>query len=96
MKEFGEKIPASKKDAIIKSLEDLKIAHKNKDIQGIDKAMASLNSMWQSASEDMYKNAQSGQPNEGSQPGPQPGSEQKQQSGNDEVTDVDFEEVKDK
>ena len=96
LKEFGEKIPAVKKEAITKSLEELKTAHKNKDLQGIDRAMASLNSMWQSASEDMYKNAQSGQPNEGPQPGPQPGSDQKQQSGNDEVTDVDFEEVKDK
>ena len=42
----------------MKSLEELKTAHKNKDIPGIDRAMASLNSMWQSASEDMYKNAQ--------------------------------------
>ena len=96
LKEFGDKIPADKKEAITKSLEDLKSAHKSRDIQGIDRAMASLNSMWQSASEDMYKNAPSGQPNEGPQPGPQPGSEQKQPSGNDEVTDVDFEEVKDK
>ena len=61
----------------------------------IEKAMANLNSMWQSASEDMYKNAQQ-QPQEGPQSGPQPGPEQKQQAGNDEVTDVDFEEVKDK
>jgi hypothetical protein len=43
----------------------------------------------------MYKNAQQ-QPQEGPQSGPQPGPEQKQQAGNDEVTDVDFEEVKDK
>jgi hypothetical protein len=52
--------------------------------------------MWQSASEDMYKSAQPQQPQEGPQAGPQAGPEQKQQSGNDEVTDVDFEEVKDK
>ncbi len=96
LKEFGDKIPGSKKESIMKSLEELKTAHKNKDLPGIDRAMASLNSMWQSASEDMYKNAQAQQPHEGPQPGPQPGPEQKQQGSNDEVTDVDFEEVKDK
>ena len=95
LKEFGEKIPTDKKDAISKSLEELKTAHKNKDIPGLDKAMANLNAMWQTASEDMYKNAQQ-PPQDGGQPGPQPGPDQKQPSGSDEVTDVDFEEVKDK
>jgi molecular chaperone DnaK len=95
LKEFGDKIPGDKKESITKSLEELKTAHKNKDLPGIEKAMANLNSMWQSASEDMYKNAQQ-QPQEGPQGGPQAGPEQKQQTGNDEVTDVDFEEVKDK
>ena len=96
LKEFGDKIPTDKKESIKKSLEELKTAHKNKDLPGIDKAMANLNSMWQSASEDMYKNAQPQQPQEGPQAGSQAGPEQKQQSSNDEVTDVDFEEVKDK
>ncbi|HZX63100.1 MAG TPA: molecular chaperone DnaK, partial [Bacteroidales bacterium] len=95
LKEFGDKIPGDKKESITKSLEELKTAHKNKDLPGIEKAMANLNSMWQSASEDMYKNAQQ-QPQEGPQGGPQAGPEQKKQTGNDEVTDVDFEEVKDK
>jgi molecular chaperone DnaK len=95
LKEFGDKIPGDKKETIAKSLEELKTAHKNKDLQGIDRAMANLNAVWQSASEDMYKNAQQ-QPQEGPQGGPQAGQEQKQQTGNDEVTDVDFEEVKDK
>jgi len=94
LKEFGDKIPGDKKEAITKSLEELKTAHKNKDIPGIDKAMANLNAMWQSASEDMYKGQQP--PPQDGQPGPQQGQEQKQQGGNDEVTDVDFEEVKDK
>ncbi len=96
LKEFGDKIPADKKESITKSLEELKTAHKNKDLPGIEKAMANLNSMWQAASEDMYKNAQPQQSQEGPQAGPQAGQEQKQQSSNDEVTDVDFEEVKDK
>jgi molecular chaperone DnaK len=96
LKEFGDKIPGDKKEAITKSLEELKTAHKNKDLPAIEKTMAALNSVWQSASEDMYKGAQQpGGPQEGPQGGPQPG-EQKQPGANDEVTDVDFEEVKDK
>ncbi|NSW94158.1 MAG: molecular chaperone DnaK, partial [Bacteroidales bacterium] len=93
LKEFGDKLPSDKKSAIEKALSKLKDAHKSQDVTAIDKALAELNSVWQSASEDMYKNAQaSGQTTSQSGPG-QPGSG-KTQSGNDEVTDVDFEEVK--
>jgi molecular chaperone DnaK len=97
MKEFGDKLPADKRGTIQAALDELKNAHKNKDIPGIDKALANLNSIWQVASEEMYKNAgaQPGGPEQpGNQSGPdgQPG----QKSGSDEVTDVDFEEVKDK
>jgi molecular chaperone DnaK len=97
LKEYGDKVPADKRDAIQKALEELKSAHKNKDIAGIDRAMGSLNQVWQSASEEMYKNTQGG-PQGGAQPGPEPGSGhgEKNTSGKDEVTDVDFEEVKDK
>jgi molecular chaperone DnaK len=98
LKEYGDKVPADKKALIEKSLEELKAAHKNKDFAGIDAAVAGLNAIWQSASEEMYKNADTGQ-----QAGPQPGSDpgnaggqQKGASGNEEVTDVDFEEVKEK
>jgi molecular chaperone DnaK len=53
-----------------------------------------MNSIWQSASEEMYKNTQAqGGPQ---QQGPEPGPSQSKGSGNDEVTDVDFEEVKEK
>jgi molecular chaperone DnaK len=96
LKEYGDKVPADKKASIEKALEELKTAHKNKDFAGIDKAVAGLNSIWQSASEEMYKNAQSG-PQSGPQQGPDPGaSGSKGSSGKDEVTDVDFEEVKEK
>ena len=97
LKEFGDKIPADKRTAIEKAAEALKTAHKNHDIPGIDKAMAELNNMWQTASQEMYQNTSQAGP----QPGAQQGSEQgtgssSKGSGNDEVTDVDFEEVKDK
>jgi len=91
MKEFGDKIPADKKSSIEKSLADLKEAHKSQNLDAIEKAMNELNASWQAASEDLYKASQAqGQP-EG-QPGPE--SDQKPGGGSDEVTDVDFEEVK--
>ncbi len=93
LKEFGDKLPADKKAAIEDALAKLKEAHKSQDITAIDKALADLNAVWQSASEEMYKTAQNaGQAT--SQPGPEEPGSGKAQSGNDEVTDVDFEEVK--
>jgi molecular chaperone DnaK len=96
LKEFGDKIPADKRATIQDALEKLKTAHKSHDLAGIDAALANLNAVWQTASEEMYKNAQTGQPggDPGSGSAPEQGNTGK--PGNDEVTDVDFEEVKDK
>lgn len=94
LKEYGDKLPADKKAEIESALEKLKTAHKAQDIAGIDAAMAEMNAIWQKASEEMYKNA-------GAQGGPQgpfggqQGPQDNQGSKNDDnVTDVDFEEVK--
>jgi len=95
LKEFGEKLPADKKEPIEKSLEELKEAHKNKDMEAIDAAMGTLNNAWQAASSEMYQNTQE----HGQQAG-EAGEQQSQQqeSGkkddDDDVQDVDFEEVK--
>lgn len=90
LKEYGDKIPAEKKSVIESSLENLKTAHKNRDLVAIDAAMTEMNNAWQAASQDMY-NATQGAPQNGeAQAG---NAEQPQQDGN--VTDVDFEEVKD-
>ncbi len=100
LKEFGDKLPADKKALIEQAVEALKNAHKNRDFAAIDAAMANLNSIWQTASEEMYKNASQSGPQGAPQDGSQQDSGQHQQGqkgpGNDEVTDVDFEEVKDK
>jgi molecular chaperone DnaK len=96
LKEFGDKIPADKKAGIESALSRLKEAHKSQDLQAIDKALADLNAVWQTASEEMYKSGQTAGSSQ-SQPGQeQPGGNGsgKGQSGSDEVTDVDFEEVK--
>jgi len=93
LKEFGDKLPADKKPAIEEALAKLKEAYKLQDVDAIDKTLAELNSVWQVASEEMYKTAQNAGP-QTSQPGPdQPGANNTKQ-GNEEVTDVDFEEVK--
>ena len=95
LKEFGEKLPADKKEPIEKSLEELKEAHKNKDIAAIDSAMDTLNNAWQAASSEMYQNTQE----QGQQAGQGADQQQSQQEGgkkddDDDVQDVDFEEVK--
>ncbi|HJH61579.1 MAG TPA: molecular chaperone DnaK [Bacteroidetes bacterium] len=96
MKEYGDKLPADKKAEIENILGKLKTAHQAQDIAGVDAAMAEMNAIWQKASEEMYKNA--GGPQGGAQSGPQGGYQNPNsgQSGNsdDDVTDVDFEEVK--
>ncbi len=93
LREFGDKVPSDKKAAIESALAKLKDAHKAQDTAAIDKALAELNTVWQAASEEMYKTAQNtGQTT--SEPGPGPSDSGKSQSGGDEVTDVDFEEVK--
>ncbi|MCA1756015.1 MAG: molecular chaperone DnaK [Bacteroidales bacterium] len=92
LKEFGDKLPADKKAPIEQSLSDLKEAHKSQNLEAIDKAMTELNAGWQAASEDLYKASQAGP--EAGQQGEEPGSGKDKGSGGDEVTDVDFEEVK--
>jgi len=97
LKEYGEKIPAEKKNVIEKAAEKLKEAHKSQDIAAIDSSMAALNAAWTSASEDMYKATQEPA---GSQPGGDGGAGAgagQQTSGataGDNVTDVPYEEVK--
>ncbi|MBA3901111.1 MAG: molecular chaperone DnaK [Bacteroidetes bacterium] len=85
LKEFGDKLPADKKQPIEESFEELKKAHADKNIEAIDSSMEKLNAAWQAASEEMYKATQG-----------QPGAEQAQDAstnGESEVADVDFEEV---
>ena len=93
LKEFGDKLPADKKPAIESALAKLKEAHKLQDVDAIDKALAELNSVWQVASEEMYKTAQNTEQTT-AQPGAEQPSGNNTKSGNEEVTDVDFEEVK--
>ncbi len=93
MKEFGDKLPADKKEPIETALTELKAAHAAADLDAIDTAMEKLNTVFQAASQEMYAQQQQQQAGDaGAQEGPQAGAD----AGADdaEVTDVDFEEVK--
>ena len=98
LKEFGDKLPADKKQPIEDALKKLKEAHASKDIAAIDASMNELNTVFQAASQEMYNASQAqggeggpqGDPTGGDQGGPTEG--QPKEDG--EVTDVDFEEVK--
>ena len=95
LKEFGDKLPADKKAPIESALQELKDAHKNQDVAAINAAIDKLNNVFQAASQEMY-NAQAQQQGNAQQ-GPQgnPNAGQSNNNGKDqEVTDVDFEEVK--
>ena len=99
LKDYGDKIPAEKRSAIENSLTALKDAHKSQDVAAIDKAMEQMNAAWHAASEDMAKAAQSG-PAPGADAGAGFGGQDNGSgngsagNGDQEVTDVDFEEVK--
>lgn len=92
LKEYGEKLPAEKKQVIEDALGKLREAHKAEDLAAIDAATEELNNAWQAASQDMYN---AGQQEGGEQP-PQgePAGKEGGKNDDDEVTDVDFEEVK--
>jgi molecular chaperone DnaK len=86
LKEFGDKIPADKKAPIEEALGKLKNAHAAQDLAAIDSAMAELNNVFQAASQEMYTTAQQAQGGATGNPGG---------TSDQEVTDVDYEEVKD-
>lgn len=88
--EYGDKIPADKKQPIEEALAEVKSAHAAQDVAAIDASMEKLNTAWNAASQEIYAAM-----NEGQQGGAQaqPGADQGQAK-NDGVEDVDFEEVK--
>jgi molecular chaperone DnaK len=95
LKEFGDKIPADKKQPIEDALKKLKDAHASKDLAAIDTAMAELNTVFQAASQEMYNASQAqGGPQGGPTGGAQSGPTEGKPKNDGEVTDVDFEEVK--
>jgi len=91
LKEFGDKIPADKRQPIDDALATLKEAHKNEDIDAINAGIDHLNNVFQAASQDMYAAQQEAQAGGDATQG---SNDSGQAEGDEEVTDVDFEEVK--
>ncbi len=86
LKEYGEKLPADKKETIENALDELREAHKMQEISAIDTAMERLNAAWQAASQDMYQDTQAG-----GATGQQAGANLQS---DDTVSDAEYEEVK--
>ncbi|MFN5983456.1 MAG: molecular chaperone DnaK [Fluviicola sp.] len=88
LKEYGDKIPADKKQPIEEALTALKAEFEAKNMANLEAAMERLNTAFSAASQEMYNaaNAEGGAGDAGSTQG----------ATGDEVTDVDFEEVDEK
>src|SRR5690606_27986735 len=94
LKEYGDKIGADKKAPIEDGLKKLKDAHAARDFAAIDVAQTELQNAWNAASEDMYNaSGDAGAAGAGQDPNASTG--QAGGSGGDDVTDVEYEEVKD-
>jgi molecular chaperone DnaK len=87
LKEYGDKLSDNNKANISSAVDALKSAHGSKNMEGIDAAMANLNSAWEAASAEMYAAGQG----EGASAGPEAGASNS--TTGDGVSDVDYEEV---
>jgi molecular chaperone DnaK len=87
LKEYGDKISADKKTPIETGLKKLQDAFAAKNFEEMETAQTELQEAWNAASEEMYKSTQEA----GAQGAPSEGPA----DNSDQVTDVDFEEVKD-
>jgi molecular chaperone DnaK len=91
LSEYGDKIPADKKQPIEDALGALKIEFEAKNMENLNAAMERLNTVFQAASQEMYNASNDGGADQGA--GAQNNASA---NGQEEVTDVDFEEVKEK
>ncbi len=91
LKDYGDKLPADKKQPIEDALAELKKAHEAKDVDACKAGIEKLNTVFQAASQEMYNAQQQAGGTEGAEGAGNTSGE----NGSDEVTDVDFEEVTD-
>ena len=92
--EYGDKLSQGNKENIQRALSKLKDAHKEKNLADIDTALNELNTAWQGASQEMY-NATNNTANTTAGCADANANADTQNNTAGEVTDVDFEEVKD-
>jgi len=96
LKDYGDKIPAEKKEPIEAALNELKEAHKSQDLDKIEAATEKLNGAWQNASQEMYQASQEAQQGQDTGAATDQGDGEGGSDSADDVTDVEFEEVDDK
>ncbi len=94
LKEYGDKIPAEKKSAIESALTELKAAHASKDLAKIEVALKTINDAWAAASQEMHAAMNNQQQQGGANAGAGDNAGGNKSSNGENVTDVDFEEVK--
>ncbi len=88
LKDYGDKLPADKKQPIEDALAELKKAYEAKDVDACKAGVEKLNTVFQAASQEMYNAQQQAG-------GAADAGNASEANGSDEVTDVDFEEVTD-
>ncbi|RFS14813.1 molecular chaperone DnaK [Emticicia sp. C21] len=89
LKEFGDKLSEGNKSAIESALAELRAAHGTRDAAAIDASMEKINNAWQAASQEIYAAGGGAPAGEPTSSGPATGSGK-----DEEVTDVNYEEVK--
>ncbi len=89
LKENGDKVPEDKKAEITPAVDALKKAHQEQNMEEIDGAMENLNRIFSEIGQAMYQQEGGA---EGADGPPNPNDQG--QAGGDDVTDVDYEEVK--
>jgi molecular chaperone DnaK len=94
VKEYGEKIPAEKMEAIETAMAELKEAHKSEDLAKVEAATETLTAAWNAASQDIYQAQQEagGDAADADATADAGGTSE----GTDDVQDVEFEEVETK
>jgi molecular chaperone DnaK len=94
VKEYGEKIPAEKMEAIETAMAELKEAHKSEDLAKVEAATETLTAAWNAASQDIYQAQQEagGDAADADATADAGGTSE----GADDVQDVEFEEVETK
>ncbi|MBM3919162.1 MAG: molecular chaperone DnaK [Sphingomonadales bacterium] len=93
--EYGDKLPDEKKSEIRSALDELKSAHGERNLPAIETATERLSKAWEAASTEMYKATQeAGSPEEAGDAGNPSNGGSTSSKDSEQVTDVDFEEVK--
>jgi molecular chaperone DnaK len=87
LKEYGDKISEGNKSAIEAAVNNLKVAIASQDETTITSGTEALNKAWEAASQEIYAATQGAG-------GAQPGAEQSGTASTEDVTDVNYEEVK--